>query len=83
MSVQREHEMDEIEAEDELEAVRGQGEGKCTEIHPDDIVHQSGEEDYRLKRGLYLPQHQVVSLPKLYEVCNDCNEAVGPNEDLK
>ena len=45
VSVQREHEVDEIEAEDELEAVRGQGEGKCTEIHPDDIVHQSVEED--------------------------------------
>ena len=44
VSVQREHEVDEIEAEDELEAVRGHGEGQGSEVHPDGLTHQPREE---------------------------------------
>ena len=46
--MQREHEVDEVEAEDELEAVRGHGEGQRAELHPDGLAHQPSEKEQRL-----------------------------------
>ena len=43
--MQREHEVD------ELETVRGHGEGHRTELHPDGLARQPREEQQRLQRG--------------------------------
>ena len=73
LSVQREHEVDEVKAEDELEAVRGHCEGQRAELHPDGLAHQPREEQQRLQRGQQHPHHQVVRLPRLSAISNQNN----------
>ena len=66
--MQREHEVNEIEAEDELEAVRGHGEGQRGDVQPHGLANQDSEEEQRLQRGQQEPHDQVVRLPRLSEI---------------
>ena len=68
LPVQRQHQMEEVEAEDELEAVRGHGEGHRGEVQPHSLAHQDSDEHQRLQRGQKQPNCQVVRLPRLSEI---------------
>ena len=47
--MQGDHEVDEIEAEDELEAVRGHGEDQRGDVQHHGLAHQDGEQEQRLQ----------------------------------
>ena len=66
--MQRKHEVDEVEAQEELEAVRGHGEGQRGEVKPHGLAHQDREEEKRLQRGQHQPHYQVVRPPRLSEM---------------
>ena len=66
--MQREHEVNEIEAEDELEAVRGHGEGQRGDVQPHGLANQDSEEEQRLQRGQQEPHDQIVRLSRLSEI---------------
>ena len=68
LPVQRQHQVEEVEAEDELEAVRGHGEGQRGEVQPHGLAHQDSDEHQRLQGGQKQPNYQVVRLPRLSEI---------------
>ena len=68
LPVQRQHQVEEVEAEDELEAVRGHGEGQRGEVQPHGLAHQDSDEHQRLQRGQKQPNYQVVRPPRLSEI---------------